>query len=418
MTMPAQAGAATIHPRSGGPRTPEGKERSRQNALKHGLRAKRCWPEVLLAVIRARKPSFRAEFRPCTDYQRWLVDQVVLATARIDTCLALIRAAAQRRRVRDERCWDLDRAAEAAELATKLPKDPTRIVAALRQTKHGADWLIQRWEMLGEALRHQEDWTFDQWELALHLLGVPTPLHTSQHGLPATTDLASLLEMVAGQLAELRALRDGPLAEIDQRERAWAVEGRPAREDREAATLRRYEASCRRDLRWALEELRRVRGGAESPSAAASEPEIQAAASEPEIQAATSEPEIQAATVEPEIQAAAEARVEPAPEAAGEQAPHDSGRRSPGEPAAQAARTPNGAATPSPRPAALGAPHAAREEAHRAAPAGSAPNPEPAPKPLSRRARKELERRAREAAKRERAKARRTARQQAAPAAR
>src|SRR3954451_3116613 len=83
--------------RSGGPKTPEGKERSRRNALKHGLRAKVLVPDEMIEDVRNRTADFAREFQPRTTYQEWLVGEIALATVRIDRFAALSIVALQRR---------------------------------------------------------------------------------------------------------------------------------------------------------------------------------------------------------------------------------------------------------------------------------------------------------------------------------
>src|SRR5262249_7448563 len=50
--------------RGGGPRTPEGKDRSRRNALKHGLRAEVVLPDDLVPIVAERLKRFARELVP------------------------------------------------------------------------------------------------------------------------------------------------------------------------------------------------------------------------------------------------------------------------------------------------------------------------------------------------------------------
>ncbi|HEV2091768.1 MAG TPA: hypothetical protein VGR18_01245 [Rubrobacter sp.] len=70
--------------KSTGPRTPEGKNRVRLNALRHGLRAE----EILLAgedkeALRELDEHLRAELAPYGELERLLVDQIVAAYWRL-----------------------------------------------------------------------------------------------------------------------------------------------------------------------------------------------------------------------------------------------------------------------------------------------------------------------------------------------
>src|SRR4051812_6940200 len=76
--------AATAKKRGGGPRTPEGKERCKRNALKHAMLAEHLLTEELATVVAVRTLEFVAEFVPSTPYETWLVGQIALATAKLD----------------------------------------------------------------------------------------------------------------------------------------------------------------------------------------------------------------------------------------------------------------------------------------------------------------------------------------------
>src|SRR5258708_20422882 len=75
---------APARKRGGGPRTPEGKEQSKRNALKHGMRAKVLLPDDLASAVAERTAELAGEFLPGSPYEEWLVGQMALASARLD----------------------------------------------------------------------------------------------------------------------------------------------------------------------------------------------------------------------------------------------------------------------------------------------------------------------------------------------
>src|SRR5258705_11727021 len=68
--------------RGGGPRTPEGKEQSKRNALKHGMRAKVLLPDDLAAAVAGRTAELADEFGPGSPYEEGLVGQMAPASPR------------------------------------------------------------------------------------------------------------------------------------------------------------------------------------------------------------------------------------------------------------------------------------------------------------------------------------------------
>src|SRR3954469_8343963 len=89
--------------RSGGPRTVEGKEASRRNALKRGLRSKIVFPADLVALVEQRTHDFVAEFAPQSPLEELLVRDMAVSSIRFERCASLSVA-------------DLVRVADRAEL--------------------------------------------------------------------------------------------------------------------------------------------------------------------------------------------------------------------------------------------------------------------------------------------------------------
>ena len=68
---------------STGPKTVEGKEKSRLNALKHGLCSSTVVPEDARLVLGRTEDYFKT-LRPQNDFHCWLVSQIALLSVRID----------------------------------------------------------------------------------------------------------------------------------------------------------------------------------------------------------------------------------------------------------------------------------------------------------------------------------------------
>ena len=183
--------------KSTGPKTDEGKARSAQNALKHGLAAEAPvlptetptdYDEALELWKRDLKPTDMAELA--------LVEQAAKAAQRLKRCL---RAENARRTYNARHSFlDFDRqqAAHAHLLGTKLLFDPLNrctlpktdpeslrklnewravepylIVKELETFKAGADWMLARWAELEVVLEVEGYWHYPDKFNAIRLLG-------------------------------------------------------------------------------------------------------------------------------------------------------------------------------------------------------------------------------------------------------
>jgi hypothetical protein len=83
---------------STGPRTPEGKERSRQNALKHGLTGEGVvLPNEDLAEVERRLAAFQDELKPSGEVGRALVLRAAVLSVRLDRSVSQETAALSER---------------------------------------------------------------------------------------------------------------------------------------------------------------------------------------------------------------------------------------------------------------------------------------------------------------------------------
>src|SRR5277367_1566618 len=139
---------------STGPRTPCGKNASRQNSCRHGLAGSGgvvCPADR--AKVEARAASLREEFRPESEFERSLIAQMAVDSIRMERCRETYQVLSQDQADRAALCWDEDRRAEAEEIASRLGWDPSRSRSKLELSRHGCELLIDRWEGLGRILR-------------------------------------------------------------------------------------------------------------------------------------------------------------------------------------------------------------------------------------------------------------------------
>jgi len=281
--------------KSTGPRTPEGKEASRRNSLKHGLTGQ----GIVISgedvdAIDERAETLQSELAPEGNLMsRILVRRVAAMSVRVERCARQETAqiADRVRTAPDD--FDEERRAKADHLLSRIDQAPTANHRQLLAMPEGVDLLLSRLVDLRADLDHPSGrrWTerhgrmFDEaagrdWGavfasrcrvLTETILGVrpdrpdrDEPVGTDAEG-RVDWAAALLLELIDSEIARLQAhqaaldLDTIALSREESAERALFDPG-------PAATLaRKYEANAERAMYKALKELREARPQAESP---------------------------------------------------------------------------------------------------------------------------------------------------------
>ena len=243
--------------KSTGPTTAVGKATAAQNSCKHGFTAAGPGGPEEARGVAERVAAWQKEFRPRGDWQTWLVAELAGVSVRLERIAAsevVLRAVAARRA---ESLWDEDRRREVEHVGARLERDPAQVVATLRQSPHGCDWLIERWAALARLADGAggPGWDEPATRLALDLLGTPAvgrgePVGLMIDELGRTTAPASSPAALARErIAELQALRDR-VGAADDLTRTLAASGLSDIPSREVATLRRYERATLRRMFW------------------------------------------------------------------------------------------------------------------------------------------------------------------------
>ena len=310
--------------KSCGPRSSQGKARSRCNALKHGLTGDGvALPTEDGAEVGRRFVALQAELRPTTVMGELLVRRVAFLSVRLERS-ERHETSMLSRRVRHAEAEFVDRRmVEVEGLVARLPVESATSARRLRGTPEGVDCLVEELVVLRGDLTEvgRECWTSNHRErfqavlgqnlggyrinriiaLSDALLGYFGHLGPADgEGLegPARSDwarqeLASMIDAEVARLGEVRASL-GPLA-IEQ-DRAQAVDRALFDPSPEMILARKYEAATERGLYKALKELREV-------EAAASESvDLNVSADEEEVceELASSGNETQAEEADPE----------------------------------------------------------------------------------------------------------------------
>src|SRR5690242_6696287 len=88
-----------------GPTSEDGKNRSRENSLIHGLAAKVVLPSREIEAVARRADAWRRTFRPADDYEDWLVQRAAWASVQLDRDARLGLALRDKAAVAAQRRW-------------------------------------------------------------------------------------------------------------------------------------------------------------------------------------------------------------------------------------------------------------------------------------------------------------------------
>ncbi|GAC1346550.1 MAG: hypothetical protein NVSMB14_09520 [Isosphaeraceae bacterium] len=228
--------------RSTGPKTEEGKKRSRENALTHGLSgAGVVRLEEDEEAFQAEVARWTADLKATTELDKSMIETMVIAQTRMRRAYEMEVRMLRTKSRRALDAWEEDRRVEAIKTAQGLSKDPGSTVARLRQSRQGCDWLLERWIDLEQALEVHGDWTEEQTALALDLLGVSTGFRNSTARLPRNATLERKREIVAETIDGLEEIRTKALIGLDRYERDQAVKGTSFDDSSAAERLRRLD---------------------------------------------------------------------------------------------------------------------------------------------------------------------------------
>ncbi len=247
--------------RSTGPKTAEGKERSRANALKHGLCSSVVVAEDAQAIAERTEQFFKT-LRPQNHYHCWIVTEIALCTLQIDRSERMQRRSRDKVALRAELTWDDDRRLDAMLLGRTLANRPDVVVEQLRKNVQGCEWLMSRWAMLKYTADVDKKWTAEQTSLAFDLLGTPHDFRVGKNpgdGLDFEGNLVEAggdpAEVARRQIADLKQRRE-VVEPLDEVNRALTIADLGDETDPELKRVRRYEGMLHSRIRWLTRELR------------------------------------------------------------------------------------------------------------------------------------------------------------------
>jgi hypothetical protein len=276
--------------RSKGPRTPEGKERSKFNALKHGLDAKTAvLPGEDAETYRGRVAAWTDNFRPRDQFEHFLIEQAVRVSWQLERAdrAETARLADQIQTAAADQAQRLDD--EAAELGRRLlpdqpealpldaqtggdPDHPAQLVQELESTSAGCWWLLDRWGDLRAILDQGRPWQAHDQRAAIRLLGHQPHEVAEAAVVAAISQACHVLDNDGGDTKARRVLRgivDRATSRLEaiaeacqQQEAAGAAEqaDRLSFDDSDSGErLRRLQMYCGRSFYRMLDVLLKIR---------------------------------------------------------------------------------------------------------------------------------------------------------------
>src|ERR1700677_3300477 len=161
---------------STGPKTVDGKERSRRNALKHGLTGEGvALPDEDAIEVASRFQELQEELQPSGISSRLLLRRFAYMSVRLERCERL-DTAVYSKRVRHANEDFLDHRMTLVEaLVLRLAYEPMTTARRLQNTPEGIDWLIGHWgELRGDLMNGERNaWTLNHCGRMERLLGRP-----------------------------------------------------------------------------------------------------------------------------------------------------------------------------------------------------------------------------------------------------
>ena len=209
--------------KSTGPRSQAGKDRSRFNALQHGLRATLpVLPGEDESILKNRLDSWTVSLEPRDEVERYLVERAVNVSIQLDRADRAWAARLDAERIAGRSGSTNAQADEVVRLGRRLfwdprgpialypffdpmigdpprcswmpeiddPLDPPRLVGQLESSALGCAWLLDRWRELRELLEDDLAWQAPDRFRAIRLLG-RQPLHAPEDDRVLTIYLAS-----------------------------------------------------------------------------------------------------------------------------------------------------------------------------------------------------------------------------------
>ena len=144
---------------STGPRTNDGKNISRLNAVTHGLTAKTLTlPGENPNEVKSRAEYWHQTYQPQGPAEETLVDQLILAEVRLERIKKAENEIVDEQSRNSEIQFDVDQGLRLVKFQGMLRRDRSTAMLNLRSFGAGVSWLLGRWKTLESAFHAEQCW--------------------------------------------------------------------------------------------------------------------------------------------------------------------------------------------------------------------------------------------------------------------
>src|SRR4029077_18457647 len=158
--------------KSTGPRTMEGKMKSRRNALKHGLASEgKVLPIEDTQNYIERLAKWSSEVKPQCDMEQYQLESAVFATVQLDRCKRHEQAESKRRRRAAQKKWEKTQNKRIERCLEGWSPQPAECLEKLEEFARGCLWILAQWDDLCQSLEDNDCWTGEDAWRAMRLLG-------------------------------------------------------------------------------------------------------------------------------------------------------------------------------------------------------------------------------------------------------
>ena len=250
---------------STGPITPEGREISSRNALKHGYSSKKaCFDPIHDPSYNLRLITWREKYHPTTDVGEYHLQQLVVTSLKIESADQDLEALSRVLRQRAESSWENDGMADAAVLLVKISKNPQVVARKLQQCYFGCQLLMEEWGLLGEALFRNGVLSQDERSYALDLMGYNPKFRNGRTQIDPPANHPDPRQWIDCRMHKeadrLKALINDGLATCDQQNHDMALRGRGVTQSPAGRQLIRHERDLHCRFKKILVEFRLAEG--------------------------------------------------------------------------------------------------------------------------------------------------------------